>query len=89
MIKRDELIVILDEMKEELKTKDCQIDELNKDPPLNFDDDESSMLALNYHVLTGLSREQFNDLCSKIPASALRDIYIRTPKIATACLLIS
>ena len=36
MVKRDELITILNEMKEELKNKDCKIDELNKNPPLNF-----------------------------------------------------
>ena len=89
MIKRDELIAILNEMKEELRNKGCKIDELNKNPPLNFDDDkESPMSDWNYHVLTGLSHEQFNDLCSKIPASSLRDTDIRTLKTAIASLLV-
>ncbi|CAF2624748.1 unnamed protein product [Rotaria sp. Silwood2] len=88
MIKRDELITILNEMKEELKNKDCKIHALNQNPPLNFDDDEAPMSDSNYHVLTGLTREQFNDLCSEIPPSALRDTDIRTPRTAIACLLV-
>ncbi|CAF0802373.1 unnamed protein product [Rotaria sordida] len=75
-------------MKEELKNKDCKIHALNQNPPLNFDDDEAPMSDLNYHVLTGLTREQFNDLCSEIPPSALRDTDIRTPRTTIACLLV-
>ena len=40
------------------------MNELKKSPSLNFNDDESPMSNSNYHVLTGLTREQFNDLCS-------------------------
>ena len=42
-IKREELMIILDEMKEELKNKDSKIDELNQNPSLNFDDKETPM----------------------------------------------
>ena len=88
IIKRDELITILIEMKEELKNKNCKIDELNKSPPLNFDADESPMSGSNCYVLSGLTREQFNHLCSEISSSALRDTDVRTGRIALACFLI-
>ena len=49
------MITILNEM-QELKNKNCEIDELKKSPPLNFDDDESPMSDSNYYVLSGLTR---------------------------------
>ena len=39
-------------------------------------------------MLTGLTRDQFNNLCSEIPPSALRHTNIRTPRTAIACLLV-
>ena len=61
-------MIIFDEIKEELKNKDCKIDELNQNAPLNFDE----MSDVNYRVLTGMTRDQFNNLCSEIPPSPLR-----------------
>ncbi|CAF1406797.1 unnamed protein product [Didymodactylos carnosus] len=87
-IKRNELMIILNEMKEELKTKDCKTNESNQNPPLNYNDDDTSMSDANYHVLTGLTRDQFNDLCSEIPPSALRHTDIRSPRTAIVCLLV-
>ena len=81
-------MIILDEMKEELKNKDSKTDELNQNPPLNFDDKETPMSDVNYRVLTGLTRDQFNNLCSEIPPLALRHTDIRTPRTAIACLLV-
>ncbi|CAF3052971.1 unnamed protein product [Rotaria sp. Silwood2] len=42
-------------MKEELKHKNCKINELNRNPLLNFDKNESPRADLNYYVLTRLS----------------------------------
>ena len=60
-------MIIFDEMKEELKNKGSKIDELNQNAPLNFDE----MSDVNYHVLTGMNRDQFYNLCSEIPPSPL------------------
>ncbi|CAF4219019.1 unnamed protein product, partial [Rotaria magnacalcarata] len=59
-------------MKKELQSKNDQINQLGKNPPLNFDEDPMLMSDSNCRVLTGLTRDQFSDLCSAIPASALR-----------------
>ena len=75
-------------MKEELKNKNCKIDELEKSSPLNFDDDESPMSDSNYHVLTGMTCEQLYNLCSEIPPSVLGDTNVRTLRIAIARLLV-
>ena len=88
IIKKDELITILDEVKKELRCKNDHINQLNKSPPLNFDDCYMPMSNTNYQVLTGLTRDQFNDLCSEIPASALRHTEIRSARTAIACLLV-
>ena len=87
MIKKDELITILDEVKKELRRKNDHINQLNKNPPLNFDDCYMLMSDTNCQVLTGLTRDQFNDLCSEILASALRHTEIRSAKTAIARLL--
>ena len=87
-INRDDLITILNDMKEELQTKDFKINELKRNPPLNFDDNDRKMSDTSFKALTGLNQDQFNDLCSHIPASALRHTDIRSPRIAIACLLI-
>ena len=75
-------------MKEELQTKDFKINELKRNPLLNFDDNDRKMSNTSFQALTGLNQDQFNDLCSHIPASALRHTDIRSPRIAIACLLI-
>ncbi|CAF2050509.1 unnamed protein product [Rotaria magnacalcarata] len=75
-------------MKKELQSKNDQINQLGKNPPLNFDEDPMLMSDSNCRVLTGLTRDQFSDLCSAIPASALRHTDVRSPRTAIACLLV-
>ncbi|CAF4308049.1 unnamed protein product [Rotaria magnacalcarata] len=87
-IKRDDLIIILNDMKEELQTKDSKIDELKQNPPLNFDDNGIKMSDTSFKALTGLNQDQLNDLCSHISASALRHTDIRSPRTTITCLLI-
>ena len=88
IIKKDELITILDEVKKEPRRKNDHINQLNKDPPLNFDDCYMPMSNPNYQGVTGLTHDQFNDLCSEIPVSALRHTEIRSERTATACFLV-
>ncbi|CAF1542029.1 unnamed protein product, partial [Rotaria sordida] len=83
-IYRDELINLFADRNQELKNKDSKINELVSDPPLNFDDDEVPMPDKTYRVLTGLTRSQFDDLCSHIPSSTLRTTDVRTPRMAIA-----
>ncbi|CAF4576898.1 unnamed protein product [Rotaria sp. Silwood2] len=87
-ITRDELIELFQELKQEIQNKEKKLNELKDRAPLNFDDDEEPMSDQNYHVLTGLTRDQFNDLCSYIPPSSLRHSDIRTPRMAIAVLLV-
>ena len=84
----DELLIMFNEMKQELKNKNSIINDLKHSPPLNFDDDGTFMSDKNCHVLTGLTRDQFNDLCTYIPSTALRTTDVRTPRMAVASLLV-
>ncbi|CAF1584985.1 unnamed protein product [Didymodactylos carnosus] len=67
-VNREKIIKLFDEMKQTLTTKRERITELNEQPPLDFDQKISDH---NCHVLTVLTKTQFNDLCSHIPLSAL------------------
>ena len=82
------MIKLYQELKEETQYKEKKLNDLKDQPPLNFDDHEESMSDQNYHVLTGLTRDQFNNLCSYIPSSGLRNSDIRTLRIAIAILLV-
>ena len=75
-------------MKKEIRDKEKRLNNLKDRPPLNFDDHEEPMSDNNYYVLTGLTRDQFNDLCSYIPPCSLRYSDIRTPRMAIAILLV-
>ncbi|CAF3031234.1 unnamed protein product [Rotaria sp. Silwood2] len=85
---RDELINMFNEMKQELKNKDSTINKLKNTPLLDFNDNETFMSDKHYHILTRLTRNEFNDLCSYIPSTALRTTDVRTPRMAIACLLV-
>jgi hypothetical protein len=87
-ITRDELIKLFQKLKEKIRNKEKKLNDLKDRASLNFDDDEEPMSDENYHVLTGLTRDQFNDLFSYIPPSSLRHSDIRTPRMAIAVLLV-
>ncbi|CAF4545799.1 unnamed protein product, partial [Rotaria sp. Silwood2] len=87
-ITRDELIKLFEELKKEIRDKEKKLNNLQDRPPLNFDDNEEPMSDNNYDVLTGLTRDQFNDLCSYMPPCSLRHSDIRTPRMAIAILLV-
>ena len=87
-ITRDEMIKLYQELKEEIRHKEKKLNDLKDQSSLNFDDHEESMSDQNYHVLTGLTRDQFNNLCSYIPSSGLRNSDIRTPRMAIAIRLV-
>jgi hypothetical protein len=55
-------------------------------PPVDFDN-PSRFTTHDYHVLTGLSLEQFNDLCNYIPKSSLYNTSNRTSRMAIGALL--
>ncbi|CAF5104213.1 unnamed protein product [Rotaria sp. Silwood1] len=87
-IYRDELINLFNAMRDELRNNCSKIDELKTNPPLNFDDTEASLPEKAYQVFMGITRDQFDDLCSHIPPSALRISDVRTPRTAIALLLV-
>ena len=82
----DEFMNIFIVVKNEFLLKASIIENLNNAPPLNFDD-LASLTSENYYVPTGLSRSDFDNLCSRIPSMALRNTQIRSARIAVACLL--
>ncbi|CAM2729934.1 unnamed protein product, partial [Rotaria socialis] len=77
-IHREELIDIFNDMKNELRKNCSKINELVKNPPLNFDDAKVCLPEKAYQVLMGITRDQFDDLCSHIPRSKLRTSDLRT-----------
>ncbi|CAF3381748.1 unnamed protein product [Rotaria socialis] len=87
-IHREELIDIFNDMKNELRKNCSKINELVKNPPLNFDDAKVCLPEKAYQVLMGITRDQFDDLCSHIPRSKLRTSDLRTSRTAIAMLLV-
>ncbi|CAF3037500.1 unnamed protein product [Rotaria sp. Silwood2] len=88
MIHREELIDLFNDMKNELRKNYLKINELAKNPPLNFDDTKVCLPEKAYQVLMGITRDQFDDLCSHIPRSKLRTSDLRTSRTAIAMLLV-
>jgi hypothetical protein len=82
------MIKLFQVIKDEIQNKEKQINNMKDRSPLNFDDHEEPMSDQNYHVLTGLTRDQFNDLCSYLPPFSLRHTDVRTPRMAIAILLV-
>ena len=86
-IKITELMEILETIKNELNILNLKNNELIKQPPINIDN-SYKFTSNEYHTLTGLYREQFDELCSIIPTSAIYNTQLRSPRQAFACLLI-
>jgi hypothetical protein len=82
----EELMDILNAIKSEVLPKLSMVEGHENVPPLNFDD-TTCLSSNNYSILTGLSRKDFDNLCSCIPSVALRNTQNRTARIAIACLL--
>ncbi|CAF5085800.1 unnamed protein product, partial [Rotaria sp. Silwood1] len=55
-------------------------------PPIDFDDDQ--MTTDQYLSLTGISKENFFDLCSHIPSPSLRQTSLRSARQSIGCLLV-
>ena len=78
-ITRNEIIKSFQELKQEIPDKEEKLNNSKVRLPLNFDDRGELMNDNNYHFLTGLSRDGFNDLCSYIPPFSLWHSDFRTP----------
>ena len=86
-IKQHELIEIFSLMKIMLQNLQTKLENIEKKPVLCFDAD-STFNASNYYVLTGLTLEQFDNLCSKIPSGVIRNSDLRSSQSVIACLLV-
>ncbi|CAF3216884.1 unnamed protein product [Rotaria sp. Silwood2] len=82
----EEFIDMLVIIKNAFLLKVSTIEDFRNAPLLNFDD-LTRITSDNYYVLTGLSRANFDNLCSRIPSSALRNTPNRSARTAIACLL--
>jgi hypothetical protein len=85
-IKITELMEILETIKNELNMLNLKNNELLKQPPINIDN-SYRFTSNEYHILTGLYREQFDELCSIIPTSVIYNTVLRSARQAIACLL--
>ena len=82
----DELMNIFAAVKNEFLLKFSTVENFSNAPPLNFDD-STGLTSENYYTLTGLSRSDFDNLCSRIPSPVLRNTQNRSARIAIGCLL--
>ena len=55
-------------------------------PSIDFDDIQ--IASSQYFVLTGISKENFDNLCSHIPAASLRQTDLRSTRQSIGCLLV-
>ena len=55
-------------------------------PAIDFDD--TLMASDQYFTLTGISKENFDDLCSRIPAASLKQSDLRSARQSIGCLLV-
>ncbi|CAF2752640.1 unnamed protein product [Rotaria sp. Silwood2] len=55
-------------------------------PAINFDD--TQMMSDQYFILTGISKESFDNLCSHISATRLRQSGLRSTRQSIGCLLV-
>ena len=81
-----ELMEIFDVVAYEFLSKVSSIQAAGHVPPLNFDD-LARLSPDNHYVLTGLSLQNFDNLCSRIPPTALKNTQNRSSRTAIACLL--
>ena len=85
-MKMEELMNMMDKIKEELNKLNIRNEELMKKAPINFDDFHR-FTTNEYHTLTGLYYEEFKKICSTIPSIALYNTELRSSRQAVACLL--
>jgi len=83
----EEFMDIFATVRNEYLSNVSKIEYISNAPPLDFDD-LTCLTPNNYYVLTGLSRADFDNLCSRIPSSALRNTQNLSARTAIACLLI-
>lgn len=82
----EELMDIFSAIRSEFLSKQSIVKNLSNIAPLSFDD-PTRLTSDNYYILTGLSRQDFDTLCSCLPAASLRNTQCRTASTAVACLL--
>ena len=86
VLKIEELMEMLETIKNELNMLNLKNKELIKKPPVSFDD-SYRFTSDEYHTLTGLYREQFDKLCSDIPTFAIYNTELRSSRQAIAMLI--
>ena len=85
-IKLTELMDTLQAIKNECDILNLENDQLVKKPPIDVD--TSYRLTNNdYHTLTGLNSDQFEEVCNLIPTSTIYNTKLRSSRQAIACLL--
>ncbi|CAF4655771.1 unnamed protein product [Rotaria sp. Silwood2] len=86
-IERNELLSSLDDLKITFKRLQSMLDEANQRPAIDFDVSDR-LTDEQYFILTGITKDNFGDLCSRIPSSSLRRTQLRSAKQAIGCLLV-
>ena len=86
VLKIDELMEMLETIKNELNMLNLKNKEFIKKPSVSFDD-SYHFTSDECNTLTGLYREQFDKLCPVIPTFAIYNTELRSSRQAIACLL--
>ena len=73
----DDFMNIFTAVKNEFLLKVSTVENFSNTSPWNFDN-LTGLTSENYYILTGLSRSEFKNLCSRIPSPALRNTQNRS-----------
>ena len=87
IIKRDELLHLLNDVRITLKRFESMLDEANRRPAIDFEDSDR-LTNKQIYILTGIRKENFDDLCFRIPSTSLQETQVRSAKQAVGCLLV-
>ena len=84
---QDQLMDLFYDIKMTFQRIQQLLDEVIYSSPINFDDNKN-LKDEHYFTLMGISKENFNDLCSKIPSNHLRQSELRSARQAIGCFLL-
>ncbi|CAF4809681.1 unnamed protein product [Rotaria magnacalcarata] len=87
MIRQDELIKSLDDLKTVYNRLKSMVHDANQRPTIDFNEYDR-FTDHEYFILTGIKKNDFINLCSMVPPNSLRNTQLRSSYQAIGCLLV-
>ena len=87
LFSQDQLMNLFYDIKMIFQPVQKLLDEALYSPPINFDNNKN-LKDEHYFTLTGISKESFNGLCSKIPSNQLHQSELCSARQAIGCFLL-